>query len=64
MRNTFDQSNGGHFGWVESLACLENGFLASGSLDTTVKIWDVKNSILKYTFDKSNGGHIPTMFDH
>ena len=32
-------------------------FLASGSVDGTVKIWDVTNGKLKYTFDRSNGGH-------
>ena len=44
LKYTFDQSKGGHKDWVVSLLSLENGYLASASLDTTVKIWDVTNS--------------------
>ena len=44
LKYTFDQSNGGHKDWVVSLLSLENGYLASASLDTTVKIWDITNS--------------------
>jgi WD40 repeat protein/serine/threonine protein kinase len=31
----------GHKGWVTALAVLPNGYLASGSDDATVRIWDV-----------------------
>ncbi len=53
----FDKTNGGHLVFDDSLAYLENGYLASGSLDKTVKIWDVTNGKLMHTFDQSNGGH-------
>jgi WD40 repeat protein len=31
----------GHTNWVEALAVLPNGKLASGSLGTTIRIWDI-----------------------
>ena len=34
-----------HVNQVFSLASLDNGYLASGSRDTTVKIWDIGTSI-------------------
>ncbi len=46
MKYTFNESNGGHTYWVISLASLENGYLASGSVDSTVKIWDQSNTDL------------------
>ena len=57
MKFTFDKSNGGHTYWVGSLVSLENGYLASGSYDGSVKIWDITNRKLKFTFEKTNGGH-------
>jgi WD40 repeat protein len=32
-------------------------YLASGSVDASMKIWDVTNGKLIYTFEESNGGH-------
>ncbi len=34
----------GHFDWVRSLAVLQDGSLASGSYDNTIRIWDTKTS--------------------
>ncbi len=33
----------GHEDWVYSLAALPNGLLASGSLDSTIRLWDTKH---------------------
>ena len=60
LRFTLDRTNGGggHTEGVESLVELaSNGFLASGSFDNTIKIWDLAQRNLKFTFDSSNGGH-------
>jgi WD40 repeat protein len=35
----------GHTNWVRSLAVLPDGFLASGSSDTKIKIWDTLKGI-------------------
>jgi WD40 repeat protein len=32
-------------------------FLASGSADMSIKIWDITSGSLKYTFDRTNQGH-------
>ena len=32
-------------------------YLASGSRDGTIKIWDITNEEVKFNFNKSNGGH-------
>ncbi len=60
LKDTLDDSRGGHTGWVRSLVFLENdanNFLASGSDDSSVKIWDANLGTLKYTFDASTNGH-------
>jgi len=41
---SFRPKNGtlsGHTGWVNALLVLPNGLLASGSDDSTIKLWDV-----------------------
>jgi WD40 repeat protein len=53
LKFTFDQSNGGHTWYVNCLALLENDYLASGSNDYKVKIWDVLTGKLNFTFDRS-----------
>ncbi len=40
--------------WVRSLVELDNGYLASGSDDASLKIWDITNGKLKFTIDNSN----------
>ena len=57
LKLTFDESNGGHSSYVTSLVNLQNGYLASGSYDYSVKIWNIRDGKLKYAFDKLNGGH-------
>jgi WD40 repeat protein len=39
---------GGHSNTVCSLALLEDGLLASGSLDATIKIWDFSNGKINF----------------
>jgi len=39
----------GQSDWVRSLAVLQNGDLASGSFDQTIKIWDSSTGSLKRT---------------
>lgn len=34
----------GHQGWVYCLVMLKNGNLASGSVDKTIKVWNIKNN--------------------
>ena len=41
---------------------LNNGYLASGSSDKTIKIWDVKNGKAVTTLDKTNGGHTSSIW--
>ena len=43
LKHTFDSSNGGHTSDVEALVLLENGYLASGSNDNSIIIWELKN---------------------
>ena len=57
LKLKFDTSNGGHSNLISSLAKLPNGYLASGSIDSTIKIWDIENGKLKFTLNESNGGH-------
>ena len=40
LKFTINQTNGGHSDSVGLLTVLENGFLASGSADSTIKIWE------------------------
>jgi WD40 repeat protein len=59
LKYTFKQLvNGGHKDIITSLVALsKKGYIASGSYDKTIKIWDINKGSLKYTFDASNGGH-------
>jgi WD40 repeat protein len=42
---------------VISLVSLDNGYLASGSIDSQIKIWDTEKGHLVFTFNSTNGGH-------
>jgi WD40 repeat protein len=44
------------------LESLENGYLASGSYDTTIKIWDVTLGKLKLTLNRQDGGHLYPLY--
>ncbi len=57
LRYTFDRSNGGPSGWVESLLLIGLKYLAVGSDDKKIRIFDLNKGIVKYTLDKTNGGH-------
>ena len=61
---TLDATNGGHRGWVRSVAFHPTGlFLATGSNDNTVKLWqlsyecDSMSATCVATLNESNGGH-------
>ena len=51
----------GNTGLIFSLTLLENGYLASGSWDNTIKIWDVVSKSMGYCLWKIEiyiyGGH-------
>jgi RND family efflux transporter MFP subunit len=54
----------GHTGLIWSLAYSPDGkTLASGSLDTTVKLWDIGTGQNTATFDKNAGGASSVAFD-
>jgi WD40 repeat protein len=55
--HNFDESNNGHLKNVNVLAALNNGNLASGSDDNTVRVWGTKTGDLEAIFKKKNGGH-------
>jgi WD40 repeat protein len=59
--HTLDKARGGHSNWVSSMTQIENTqLLASGSFDTTIKVWNVSSGSgvsLVTTFDSTNGGH-------
>jgi WD40 repeat protein len=50
LKYYFIFENGGHENTVTKLIDIGNGLLASGSDDTTVKIWDLNKGELKYSF--------------
>ena len=42
LLHTFDESQGGHTGWVRVIIEIENGrYIATGGDDQKVKVWDV-----------------------
>jgi len=64
LKYTLDRNVGGHTNVVESsLLFLSNFYyLASGSWDKSIKVWELEEGIeankrLKFTFDSANGGH-------
>ena len=50
LKYNFDSLNGGHSDWVSSLVYLDNGYLASGSYDRTVKNMGYKKRSIKIHF--------------
>jgi len=48
----FQQSLHLHQGGVRTLAVLPSGYMLSGSIDTTCKLFILNNSTGKYDFDK------------
>ena len=58
LQLTLDKTNGGHTNVVRSVIYSPCGkYLASGSDDGSVKIYDVENKKIIATLDKTNGGH-------
>ena len=57
MFKNLNNTNGGHSKAITALAVLPNqNYLASGSEDSLIKIWDLNNfSKLKYTFGNVDG---------
>ncbi|KAK5997907.1 Vegetative incompatibility HET-E-1-like protein [Cladobotryum mycophilum] len=49
---------GGHTGWIQSMACSPSGlFIASGSDDKTVRIWDAETGAIQHTM-KGHGDYV------
>ncbi|MBS1988027.1 WD40 repeat domain-containing protein [Candidatus Dependentiae bacterium] len=62
----------GHNSWINCIKQLDNGYLASGGMDTSVKIWDLNKKECIATFKHSNivncikqlnSGHIASCSD-
>lgn len=54
---TFNSTNGGHNGSINVLVSLDDGLLASGSNDATIKIWNLTERKLIFTFNSTKEGH-------
>jgi len=61
----FDNKTGGHSNQIRQLVNLNDNYVASVSLDSSVKIWNFSrenlisnpSSTLIYTLNSTNGGH-------
>jgi hypothetical protein len=53
----FEQTLAVHTGAVRSLSTLDSGYLLSGSLDSTSKLFMLTNATGKYDFDKEISYH-------
>ncbi len=54
LKYTIDKSNQGHTGFITCLSLINNEMFASGSNDTSVKIWNASTGALKHTFARSS----------
>ncbi len=58
LKYTFDWTTNSHKDIIKSMSTFADGeLLISGSFDTTIKVWNMKNGTLIKTFDSTNGGH-------
>jgi WD40 repeat protein len=58
LKYTFDWTTNSHKDIINSMTSFADGdFLITGSMDTTIKIWNVKTGTLIKTLDSKNGGH-------
>jgi WD40 repeat protein len=60
LLSSFDKTNGGHSLEVNKILQIyseHEELLASGSYDSTVKVWNLSDMSLKFTFEEINGGH-------
>mmetsp|Transcript_23414 Transcript_23414/g.17849 ORF Transcript_23414/g.17849 Transcript_23414/m.17849 type:complete len:136 (-) Transcript_23414:1605-2012(-) len=53
----FQQSMHYHSGSVRALGCLDAGYLLSGSIDTTAKLYLLHNNTGKYEFERETKYH-------
>ena len=47
----------GHSSKISAMVLANNGNLVSGSLDNSIRVWDVGAGVVKYVFNNTNGGH-------
>ena len=47
----------GHSSRITAMILANNGNLVSGSLDNSIRVWDVGAGVVKYVFNNTNGGH-------
>ncbi len=55
LKGTLNSTLTGHLSYVYALALLPNGLLASSSLDTTIKIWNITKTSPLYTLTGHTG---------
>ena len=53
----FQQTLAVHQGAVRSISCLDSGYMLSGSIDTTSKMFMLNNATGRYDFDKEVNYH-------